>query len=234
LETTGQRGSSTPHRGAKPHRSWTPTRAEVAVSIGVSDVPNWTDPQAACWTRCRCMGQNPTQVADTFSVSLNTVKEHVAAADRKLQAWPGPESERTSSTRAEQEPDDEWTALGRRLLELEAEHAEIAELMSAGHLNETPAKHTNFDQWELALLHRRALRMPGRGGLRLRREDYEATNFGPQDWPIPQSAPKGRGPVQAGGGGRCPATRPVHPSGSAIRRRSSGGGRPGKGPGPHD
>jgi len=79
-----------PHRGAQPHRSWTPTRADIALIVGITDLPDWTDPQAATWCRVRILGESPTQVSVALNVTVQTVIQHLKAAHAKYESWTPP------------------------------------------------------------------------------------------------------------------------------------------------
>jgi len=78
------------HRGARPHRNWTPTRTDVALRVGITDLPDWTDPQASTWYRVRCLGESPTQVSAALNVTVQTVIQHLKAATAKWETWTPP------------------------------------------------------------------------------------------------------------------------------------------------
>ena len=118
--------TTTPHRGARPHRNWTPTRADLARIVGNNNLPNWTDPQAATLYHVRFLGFSPTQVSVTHSVTIQTVVQHLKAAIAKWEAWTPPPG--TSTVPAEPpEPDlgHQWEALNRRVAEIVREREDI-------------------------------------------------------------------------------------------------------------
>ena len=187
---------ATPHRGARPHRDWTPTRAEIVATVGTDEIPDWTDPQAATFYRMRVLGESPTTVSATFGVTIQTVIQHEQAATAKWERWTPADGTWTKPAAKPAPPSSaEWEAIAaavaRREQELEDMGAPafaqstwditVANIWKAA-ARVGPQPHREYQQWEAELLGRRmdkelARRRHGyetRHLHPLRREDYDA------------------------------------------------------------